>query len=202
MKTRTYKSIIAAIILLQLIAIGASAFGAKTDQGGSQEEQQQLMALMADVMQAGVTITDYEMGFATGQMQTDESQYIQQRNKVFMGLDAMEKLTANNPQRLEIFQQQRKLVMGVDRIIQHMKEAIANRSVSREDRMGVMIILMTGMRKFSAIAHKISDNFAVLASQYGSAGSGPPIAPIVSAVCSLISLILAGVILAKPQTQI
>lgn len=199
MKTKTYKSLIAIVILLQLVAIGSLIFGAQAGQATGTGEREKMLRLTTDLMHAGISINDYQLAFATGDSASgnDMRQYQELKETVLRDLDSLERSSEKNRDRLAVYQEQRKLLMGGDRIVQAMREAMVARM--DENRFGIMVVLLAGMRKLNSISHKVIDNFDILLAPETSLGL--PVYQLIAAFACGLSLLLGGVLIAKAPTS-
>ncbi len=196
MKSKTYKLLVGALILLQLIAITAVVFTAAG--GGAQPgtEDRRLNELVTDVLKAGVIVNEYQMSFATGQRISDAEEYEQQKSKLFASLDGLEKLSQGNPERLAIYQEQRKLVTVGDNVVQKLKALMENPEGSGS-KMSRMLVMFAGLRKLSSVSHKLTDNFTTLSQTSPNKTDSLPVLPITAAAACAVSLLLAGFLMTK-----
>lgn len=199
MKTRTFKAIVSAIILLQLISVGSLVWGSTAGAQQQNAERDRMLVLLSHLSTAAAICGDYELSFATGVSIDSDRQYEILKSEVFADLDELDKLNARDPQRLELWNKQRKLVERGDVLVRGLREAVAAAHGSRSYSM--VFTMIAGIRKLNNIIHALAENFDTLVADTKRMPLGLPIVVIVAIVSEVISLGLGAALLIKPPTS-
>lgn len=196
MKTKTFKMLICALILLQVISIGSLVWGVKVTTQQESIERDTMLSLLAHLSTAAALSGDYELAFALSEPVENEREYEETKRAVFKDLDMLESLNAGNPQRLELIKRQRKMIERGDVIVRGLREAVI---AAHGERSGAFVFTMlAGIRKLNKIMHELSSNFDVLVANKAPSGVlGIPGYVLIAALCELISLAIGAVLLLK-----
>lgn len=191
MKTRTFKILVAALILLQLGTITTVALSVLH---GANDEQAELLKLMLDVHNFNVTIGDYELAVAA-QETIDRGRFDAVRGEIDKDLSTLQKTNAKRPERLEILERQGKLMDLTAQVVELLKDTVNQRD--HADRFAILITMLKGTRKLDKISHKMHDDLETLVDTMPRGQQGPSPLLIAAIALSAVSTAVAAVLLAK-----
>jgi flagellar biosynthesis GTPase FlhF len=196
MKTRTYKALLIAVLMMQ---IGTAALIFVTAQNNTAVELQAMQRFSNDLLKMHTLLGEYELQIAANNNVENMQEYEKLQLAVYDDLDTLEK-SSTSADRKAIYQEQRKLFDSATRVMQAVREGVNMRAGA--DRFALMVVMLAGMRKLHKISTKLHENQVALAesAHIGGAGANQAL-PMVAVAFSVLSAGLAVVLLAKGPTS-
>jgi hypothetical protein len=193
MKTRTFRILVALLILLQIGSIVSIALSMR--QPAQNSEQVQLTRLLLDMHNFHVTLGDYELAVAA-QEGIDRGPFDSVRNAIEVDLDELIKTNEKQPDRVEILERQKKLMEVTAQVVELLRDTASQRE--HGDRFAVLITMLKGTRKLDKIAHKMHDDLQTLVETMpNQQAKGPSPLLIAALVMAGISAVIGAVLIAK-----
>lgn len=190
MKTRTFKILVAALILMQLSVIGTLALSMRRT---AVDEQSIMTKLLLDMDQLHVTLAEYELAVAA-QGEIDKSTYDNVYNAISDDLDQLQKLNGDG-ERGNILAKQRELLNTTVQVVDLLRDTVNQRE--HADRFAILITMLKGSRRLARTAHSLHDGMSALVETMPAQQEGP--SPLILAALALsgVSTVVAVVLFAK-----
>jgi hypothetical protein len=191
---------LAIVIVMQL---ASAAIAAVSMRGNQNEEQTALLKLNNDLLQYHVVIADYELTVAASNVIEDTNEYQKVKVDVAEDLDRLIELNQAHPERIETYENQKKLFEASDKVLQLLKETTNKRvgGGAGSDRFALLVIMLGGMRKLDRIAHKMHDDMADMIATMPKSSTNSGTLGIVALVLSLASVALLAQLMVKGPTS-